>query len=104
MADGTNIIPLRSSREVAWKAGLRVVEGHPQSNVGPHSFPGLDPVPPMARVEVTGASDGYRVWLLGRPYRDFATLSNASRCASALMTLDALDALACTEPTPPEAA
>jgi len=45
------------------------------------------------RIDVTPGLDGYRVFLLGRPYRSFATLSNASRCASALKALDDLGAL-----------
>lgn len=45
------------------------------------------------RVDITPGLDGFRVWLLGRPYASFLTLTNASRCASALMTLDVLDAL-----------
>ncbi len=45
------------------------------------------------RVDITPGLDGYRVFLFGRPYRSFASLTNASRCASALMTLDALGAL-----------
>jgi len=55
------------------------------------------------RVEVTACLTGYRVWLLGRPYHDFVSLSNASRCASALMVLDALGCLP-TPPEPPQAA
>ena len=51
------------------------------------------------RVDVSACLDGYRVWLLNRPYRDFKTLSNAARCASALMTLDALDCLPPETPT-----
>jgi hypothetical protein len=64
---------------------LRVVE---QSPAGRHEFPGDRP-----RVDITPGLDGYRVWLLGTLYAEFRTLSNASRCASALMTLDALDCL-----------
>jgi hypothetical protein len=45
------------------------------------------------RVDITPGLDGYRVWLFGRPYRAFASLTNVSRCASALMTLDSLGAL-----------
>lgn len=45
------------------------------------------------RVDLSACLDGYRVWLFGRPYRDFTTLTNAARCAAALTTLDALDAL-----------
>lgn len=45
------------------------------------------------RVDVTPGLDGYRVFLLGKPYRAFSTLSNASRCASALRELDTLNAL-----------
>ena len=52
------------------------------------------------RIDVTACMDGYRVYLFGRPYRDFRTLSNASRCAAALVTLDKLDALPTTEGTP----
>jgi hypothetical protein len=51
-------------------------------------------------VDITPGLDGYRVYLLGRLYREFSTLSNASRCASALMTLDSLDCL----PTEPKGA
>lgn len=68
---------------------LRVVE---QSSAGTHEFPEID----RPRVDVSAYLDGYRVWLFGRPYRDFTTLSNAARCAAALTTLDALEAL----PTP----
>lgn len=60
-----------------------------------HPFPArpdYDPEP-MPRVNITGCLTGSRVWLFGKPYRDFVTLSNAARCASALMTLDALGAL-----------
>jgi len=45
------------------------------------------------RIDITPGLDGYRVFLLGRPYRSFATLSNAARCASALRELDTLGAL-----------
>jgi hypothetical protein len=48
-ADGSNIIPLRSSREVAWKAGLRVVEGHPQAPAGLHDFSTPRPGSPSFR-------------------------------------------------------
>ena len=44
-------------------------------------------------VDITACLDGYRVWISGRPYKDFASLSNASRCASALTILDELGAL-----------
>ena len=49
------------------------------------------------RVDITPGVDGYRVWLLGTLYAEFKTSTNATRCASALMTLDALDCL----PQPP---
>lgn len=45
------------------------------------------------RVDVSACLDGFCVWLFGRPYRSFTSLTNASRCASALRTLDALGAL-----------
>lgn len=53
--------------------------------------------PDRPRVDITPGVDGYRVWLLGTLYAEFKTSSNAARCASALMTLDALDCL----PPPP---
>lgn len=70
---------------------LRVVE---QSPAGTHEFPEID----RPRVDLTACMDGYRVWLFGRPYRDFSTLTNAARCAAALTTLDALEALPGSEP------
>lgn len=45
------------------------------------------------RIDVTPGPDGYRIYLLGRPYREFRTLTNAARCASALRVLDTLGAL-----------
>ncbi len=42
------------------------------------------------RVDISGGVDGCRVFLLGKVYAEFATISNASRCASALRELDAL--------------
>lgn len=65
---------------------LRVVE---QSPAGTHEFP----APDRPRVDVSAYLDGYRVWLFGKRYRDFNTLTSAARCAAALTTLDALDAL-----------
>jgi hypothetical protein len=54
----------------------------------------IEPVEAPPRVSMTEVRGGlFRVWLFGKVYRDFATLSNAARCASALMTLDSLDAL-----------
>lgn len=52
--------------------------------------------PDRPRVDITPGIDGYRVWLLGTLYAEFKTSSNAARCASALMTLDALDCLPST--------
>ncbi len=49
--------------------------------------------PDRPRVDITPGFDGYRVWLLGTLYAEFKTSTNAARCASALMTLDALDCL-----------
>lgn len=57
-----------------------------------------------ARVDVTPGLDGYRVWLFGRVYAEFASSTSATRCAAALTTLDALDALPWADPTPPSAA
>ena len=62
-----------------------------QSPAGTYGFPPPDATRP--RVDITPGLDGYRVWLFGRPYRSFASLTNASRCASALMELDRLGAL-----------
>lgn len=45
------------------------------------------------RIDITPGLDGYRVFLLGRPYRSFRTLTNAARCAAALRELDTLGAL-----------
>jgi hypothetical protein len=67
------------------------LSGGPMSNA--YGFPPLEPVDEPARVQITACLDGYRVWLFGKRHKDFVTLSNASRCASALMTLDSLDAL-----------
>lgn len=72
---------------------LRVVE---QSSARRH-FP---PVEDRPRVDVSGGIDGATVWLFGCPYRTGLTISNAARIASALMTLDALDALPGLEPDP----
>lgn len=66
---------------------------HPQAPAGVYGWPEPQPITERARVDVSGCADGYRVWLFGRPYKDFATLTNATRCAAALTTLDALDAL-----------
>lgn len=90
---------------LTFPARLRVV-GHPQAPAGTYGYPEPAPIPePMPRVNVTGCADGYRVWLFGKPYRDFSSLTNASRVASALMTLDALDCLPGGETIPdPEAA
>jgi hypothetical protein len=46
-------------------------------------------------VDVTGCLAGYRVWVRGRRFADFTTLTNASRIASALMTFEALGLLDC---------
>ena len=62
-----------------------------QSPAGTYGFPPPEVARP--RIDITPGLDGYRVWLFGRPYRSFASLTNASRCASALMTLDSLGAL-----------
>lgn len=59
----------------------------PMSNA--HGFPDVE----RPRVDVTGCLEGYRVWLYGVPYRDFTSITNASRVASALMTLDALECI-----------
>ncbi len=53
----------------------------------------VEVTPQRPRVDLSACLDGYRVWLFGRPYRDFSTLTNAARCAAALTTLDALEAL-----------
>lgn len=101
MADGNNIVPLRSSRETAWRAGLRVIE---QAPAGTYGFAEPEPMD-RPRVDITGGLDGCTVWLLGKPYVTGLTLSNAARVASALMTLDALDCLPGGEtPEPPTAA
>ena len=60
-----------------------------QSPAGTYGFQ----PPEVARVDITGCMDGYRVWLLGRPYRDTPSATIAARIAAALTTLDALDAL-----------
>jgi hypothetical protein len=70
------------------RPALRVIE---QSSAGRHGFP--EPSEDQARVEITPGLDGYRVWLLGKVYAEFRTLSNAARCASALMSLNALECL-----------
>ena len=44
-------------------------------------------------INVTAGLDGYRVWFNEQLYRDFSTLTDASRCASALMALVELDAM-----------
>lgn len=46
-------------------------------------------------VDVTGCLAGYRVWLRGQRFWDFATLSDAARIASALTTFEALGLLDC---------
>jgi hypothetical protein len=51
------------------------------------------PLHPRPIVDITGCASGVRVWVRGVPFEDFATLSNAARCASALMTLEALGLL-----------
>jgi hypothetical protein len=53
----------------------------------------IEPVEVPPRVDITACLDGFRVWVHGKRFRDFKTWSNASRCLSALMTLDSLDAL-----------
>lgn len=68
-----------------------------QSPAGTYGFP----PPEVARVDITGCMDGYAVTLFGRRYAVFTSLTNASRCAAALTTLDALDALP-PGLTPPE--
>ena len=64
---------------IAFRAPLRVIE---QSPAGTHGYP--PPAPDGPRVDVTACLDGYRVYLDGQPCRDFVTLSNAARFASAL--------------------
>jgi hypothetical protein len=55
-------------------------------------------------VDITGALDGFAVLIRGRRYRVFRTLTNASRVASALMSLHALGCLDdVTLPQSPEA-
>tara|TARA_R110000868_G_scaffold380645_1_gene646648 strand:+ start:373 stop:621 length:249 start_codon:yes stop_codon:yes gene_type:complete len=61
-----------------------------QSPAGTYGF---EPPTERPRVDVTGCLDGYAVTILGRRYAVFKTLTNAARCAAALTTLDALDAL-----------
>lgn len=75
MADG-NIIPLRTAREVAWKAGLRVVE---QSPAGTHGFP----APEALTVDL----DGNRVLINGVRAKTFMSETSAIRSAAALQTL-----------------
>ena len=64
---------------------------HPQSNVGLHGY--ADPAPLPVPVDVSAAPAGYQVWIYGRRYRVFRTLSNAARVAEALRALDALGCL-----------
>jgi hypothetical protein len=55
-------------------------------------------------VDITGALDGFAVLIRGKRYRVFRTLTNASRVASALMSLHALGCLDdVTLPQSPEA-
>jgi len=67
---------------------------------------GHEPVAPVERprIDITPGVDGYRVWLFGRVYAEFASSTSATRCAAALTTLDALDALPWGDPTTPTAA
>jgi hypothetical protein len=51
------------------------------------------PIHPHPIVDITDCASGVRVWVRGVPFEDFATLSNAARCASALKTLEALGLL-----------
>lgn len=57
----------------------------------------VDAIREPALIEITGAPNGYRVWILDRAHFDFATLSNASRCASAFAALGALGLLDCVQ-------
>jgi hypothetical protein len=55
---------------------------------------GVEPLPcERPSVDISGGVDGFRVWIRGRVYREFRTLTNASRVASALMSLHALGCL-----------
>lgn len=66
---------------------------------------GVEPLPcERPTVDITGALDGFAVLIRGKRYRVFKTLTNASRVASALMSLHALGCLDdVTLPQSPEA-
>jgi hypothetical protein len=79
MPDGSNIIPLKTSREVAKLASLRPapVVDHPQANAFGHRA-----VEPLAVDQ-----DGGRVLLWGERLKTFVCESNAARACAALEAL-----------------
>lgn len=46
----------------------------------------------MSATDVTPGANGYRVWLRGRVFHEFASLTNAARCAALLEELSKLAA------------
>lgn len=51
-------------------------------------------------IDVTAGVVGFRVWVRGCVFREFRTLTNAARCASALRQLHELGCLDAINPTP----
>ena len=72
---------------------LRVTE---QAPAGTHEFP------PMADIDITGALEGYQVWLRGKRFGVAGSWTRASRLKTALETLDSYGLLGCVQ-TPQEA-
>lgn len=96
-ADGSNI--------ATFPTRLRVVEGHPQSNAGNYGFTAPLEVEPRERVEITaGLTKVYATRVDGMIWAEFATATNAIRCAEHLRGLIELGALFPQPPQSPEAA
>jgi hypothetical protein len=71
------------------RPALRVAQQAPTGHYGY-----AEPVSDRDRIEITaGLSKVYAVRIDGVIWAEFATLSNAARCASALMTLEGLGLL-----------
>lgn len=106
-ADG-NIIPLRSSREVAWRTGLRVVEGHPQAPAGVYGYPEPERITDDADFEIDRRA-GCAIWtatgLRLREADDFRQLGNLFLTNGWPRSFNALlDAELALSAVPPEAA
>lgn len=96
--------PIDFMRHAARLNGPRLAFSAESPMRNAHGFAPVEQVEERPRIDITGGLEGCTVWLLGRPYKTGLTLSNASRIASALMTLDALDCLPGSGPTPPNPA